>query len=65
MSETCNHKWIDMEDGSRDRFCVRCSKKAMQAVISLRAIEVNVITDKALLDKLEKDLYRGMMVNRL
>ena len=29
----CKHKWVDMEDGSLDKFCVRCSKKAMQAVI--------------------------------
>jgi hypothetical protein len=28
----CEHKWVDMENGSRDKFCVRCSNKAKQAV---------------------------------
>lgn len=28
----CDHKWVDMEDGSLDKFCVRCSQKAKQAV---------------------------------
>ena len=28
----CVHKWIDMEDGSLDKICVKCSKKAKQAV---------------------------------
>lgn len=28
----CKHKWVDMEDGSLEKFCVRCRKFAMQAV---------------------------------
>lgn len=33
MDKQCNHKWIDMEDGSLDTFCVRCRKKGMQSVM--------------------------------
>jgi DNA-directed RNA polymerase subunit RPC12/RpoP len=33
LRDKCEHKWIDMEDGTLDKFCVRCSKKAKQAVI--------------------------------
>jgi hypothetical protein len=28
----CNHKWVAMEDGSNDLFCVKCSKKAKQEI---------------------------------
>lgn len=28
----CNHKWVVMEDGTNDKFCVRCRKFVMQAV---------------------------------
>lgn len=31
----CKHKWVDMEDGTLDRFCVRCRKFAMQAQMTL------------------------------
>ncbi|PEJ68684.1 hypothetical protein CN680_26030 [Bacillus pseudomycoides] len=31
----CKHKWIDMEDGTNDKFCVKCSKKVKQMQISL------------------------------
>lgn len=30
----CDHKWIDMEDGTLDKFCVRCSSKKKQAVMA-------------------------------
>lgn len=33
----CKHKWVDMEDGTNDRFCVKCSQKAKQMQISLPA----------------------------
>ncbi|MCI0767438.1 hypothetical protein [Bacillus sp. TL12] len=33
----CKHKWIDMEDGTNDRFCVKCSQKAKQMAIALDA----------------------------
>lgn len=31
----CKHKWIDVGDGSRDKLCVRCGKRAAQAVALL------------------------------
>lgn len=31
----CKHKWVDMEDGTKDRFCVKCSHKAKQMQVSL------------------------------
>lgn len=40
MSGQCNHKWVDMEDGSLDKFCVRCSKKAKQAVMDMPLAQV-------------------------
>lgn len=40
--KTCIHKWVDMEDGTLDKFCVRCSHKAKQAVASFPHPEVNV-----------------------
>lgn len=33
----CKHKWVDMEDGSLDRICVKCRKFAMQASLSMSA----------------------------
>lgn len=35
MKPRCKHKWVDMEDGSLDQFCVRCSLKQMQSVMPL------------------------------
>jgi hypothetical protein len=34
-SKECNHKWIDMEDGSHDKVCVKCGRKAKQATAAL------------------------------
>ncbi|AAT59996.1 MULTISPECIES: hypothetical protein [Bacillus cereus group] len=31
----CKHKWVDMEDGTNDKFCVKCSKKLKQMQIIL------------------------------
>lgn len=36
----CKHKWVDMEDGTLDKFCVRCSKKAKQAQISYPSVNI-------------------------
>ncbi len=29
----CKHKWVDMEDGTNDQFCVKCSEKQKQAMV--------------------------------
>jgi len=31
----CKHKWVDMQDGTRDKICLRCGKKAKQAAAYL------------------------------
>lgn len=59
----CNHKWVNMEDGSLDKFCVRCSKKAMQAELSLKDLplipnDIRVAPDSLLRDK----ILESMMV---
>jgi hypothetical protein len=40
----CEHKWIDMEDGSLDKFCVKCSFKAKQNFMSIK-IDVDAVID--------------------
>jgi hypothetical protein len=58
----CKHKWIDMEDGTLDRFCVRCSKKAKQAVMRQVMIEPAVpVTMPILREKMTVYTPVGMM----
>lgn len=39
----CQHKWIDMEDRTNDKFCVKCSEKVKQMQISLPiSIPINI-----------------------
>lgn len=42
----CNHKWVDLEDGSLDKFCIRCCLRAKQATaafpLSESKVEMNV-----------------------
>lgn len=33
--EKCEHKWIDVDDGSLDKICVICGKRAGQMVAAL------------------------------
>ncbi|AWC29269.1 hypothetical protein [Bacillus cytotoxicus] len=50
----CQHKWIDMEDGTNDKFCVKCSQKAKQMQITLPIslpISINA-------DEWEAEFYR-------
>ncbi len=42
--DNCNHKWINMEDGTLDKFCVRCRKFAMQAHKTINAKEPELLT---------------------
>ena len=48
----CNHKWIDMEDGSLDKFCVRCSEKAKQAVMFQPTINISINNDQICVEEL-------------
>ena len=36
----CKHKWIDMEDGTFDQLCVKCSLKQMRSVMKPIAAEI-------------------------
>lgn len=33
----CKHKWVDMEDGTLRKFCVRCARFAKQAQMAMSA----------------------------
>lgn len=59
----CNHKWVDMEDGSLDKFCVRCRLKAKQAILpplipnDARVANPSLLRDKILEEfKVPKEL---------
>lgn len=60
MKNKCKHKWIDMEDGTFDQFCVRCSLKQMQNVMSPISAELNVPLGMSLeREKIEVPLFTG------
>lgn len=61
----CDHKYVDMEDGTMDKFCVRCSKKFKQAAIHMPDIKVDIniemkdssdIAD-SFMEKMERVIY--------
>lgn len=41
MSKKCKHKWVDIEDGSLDQFCVRCRKFQMQNIMELASVDAS------------------------
>ncbi|MDP1458232.1 hypothetical protein [Bacillus wiedmannii] len=43
----CKHKWIDMEDGTNDKLCVKCSQKVKQMQIAL-PISISISVSAAL-----------------
>lgn len=57
----CKHKWVDMEDGTLDKFCVRCRKFAMQAQLAMPAkAEATMSTSLPLgREKIEVPFYNG------
>lgn len=61
----CNHKWVDMEDGSRDKFCVRCGNKAKQAMMSM-PITVTISCEpniEQLVNALHEQIKRNNKIN--
>lgn len=65
----CKHKWVDMEDGTFDKFCVRCRKFAMQAQLAMPASELSVetkiegsislsITPEQIVKRFNEDLFK-------
>ena len=62
----CNHKYVNMEDGTRDKFCVRCSKKAKQAALYINHevdikidIDSNKIVEEEIIKQISKDLMQS------
>jgi hypothetical protein len=46
MMKSCEHNWVAMEDGTLDKFCLKCSYKAKQAVnitINIQPTDINQI----------------------
>ena len=39
--EKCKHKWGDMEDGTLDQFCVRCSLKQTRNMMMSLSAEIS------------------------
>lgn len=59
-SEGCKHKWIDMEDGSLDRFCVKCSFKQMQSALKPLTVDAAMSsTLPAMRETIEVPFYTG------
>ncbi|MCM3111681.1 hypothetical protein [Lederbergia lenta] len=59
-NEKCNHKWIDLEDGTLDRFCVKCRKFAMQAMAMPSKIESTLPNGlPTASEKIEVPFYNG------
>lgn len=62
----CNHKYVDMEDGTRDKFCVRCGKRAKQGVMYIKPkIEIQIgDVNKNVIDRIAKEIERGIALNK-
>lgn len=63
MEERCKHKWIDMEDGTLDQFCMKCSIKQKRNVMALPLSEsvVAPITVPILRETMAVHTLVGMM----
>lgn len=56
----CKHKWVDMEDGTIDKFCVRCRKFAMQAVMKSASASATVNASSPMVrETIEVPFYTG------
>lgn len=67
MEKKCKHKYVDMEDGSLRKFCVRCSKFAAQAQLMLPASLDAAVTAAlpAGREKVEVPFYNGSEHTRI
>jgi len=66
MKVDCKHKWIDMEDGSFDQFCVRCSLKQMQNVMMPLGAEISAsIAQSIARERIEVPFYNGSEHTRI
>ena len=65
-SEKCNHKWVDMEDGSLDQICVKCSLKQMQAVLNPLAADAAMSNSLPVMrETMEVPFYNGSEHTRI
>lgn len=69
-TEKCEHKWVDMEDGSLDQFCVKCSLKQMQAVMKPIGAELSAalsvpLTASVMRETMEVPFYNGSEHTRM
>jgi len=66
----CNHKWVAMEDGTNDKFCVRCRKFAMQAVAVVpNGLNINIAIENAMhkpttIESMVNEIQRRVEKNR-
>lgn len=63
----CKHKWVNMEDGTLDKFCVRCRKFAKQAQMSMPVTMPTGLTASMPMgrEKIEVPFYNGSEHTRI
>ncbi|WP_381482234.1 hypothetical protein [Sporosarcina contaminans] len=67
MERKCQHKWVIMEDGSLDKFCVRCRRYAKQAQLAMPAtVSASVSASQPILrETIEVPFYNGSEHTRM
>jgi hypothetical protein len=58
----CDHKWVDMEDGTNDEFCVKCSRFAKQNQSQISA-SFEGITIQEIAKEVDKEMRRTRLIN--
>lgn len=69
--EKCNHKWINAKDGTIDKICIICGKRAMQGVLYFQAnkpntsgeIEININISDDNSESMIKEINRKIIKN--
>ncbi len=62
----CEHEWVDMKDGTRDQFCLKCSNKAKQNVMYVQPtinIDISLDKDKTTIETLAKEMHKEVEKN--
>lgn len=55
----CKHEWIDLKDGTRDKICLKCGKKAMQGAMHYKQDGViPIATPDDVISKIAKDIAK-------
>ncbi len=62
----CKHKWVEMEDGTLDRLCVRCRKFAKQQVAMPTTVSASVSASQPIMrETIEVPFYNGSEHTRI